>query len=368
MHRIFTQYLRSLDCHGNPPDTASFNTLWSALHRAVRSEVKKRGVWDSPPCYLGIFGWDSWLPDAREELVAECYDYIFLHRLSRLKAHLELKSNIDGLVFLNIRHFLHERQKTYDPIGYRTYEVVLAAARESISAGHLLLLAGESSIRNDTILICRLGNGRLEHGSTPARRSEIAAHVASWGRELLPDLITAPRRYRHRIISRLRQRLEELALGNFGGFYFRDLVDPLKAEVRKSWAAALEHTLGETAHETDHHGQAVTVRLVQPSRLLEERQAFAKLVTDISSILDSLDAPRHTRCHLSTLWRFLATSDETLPSHRQLSTRLSIPRDRLPGLFATLREILLQYGKSHRQAGGGFLSYAFRGEVRAGSQ
>lgn len=86
------------------------------------------------------------------ELVADCYAFIFVDRLQSLKRHLEDKPDIDGLVLLNVRHFLHERQREHDPLGFRIFELLYAAVEEAVSSGALSLLAGDKKIRNDTLL------------------------------------------------------------------------------------------------------------------------------------------------------------------------------------------------------------------------
>jgi hypothetical protein len=83
--RVFTDFVRSLAAQ-EPLDERRLTEAWKALAAALRAELKKRGLWESPPSYLGIFGWDRWEPErfsgerdsALEELLAECYTYIFL--------------------------------------------------------------------------------------------------------------------------------------------------------------------------------------------------------------------------------------------------------------------------------------------------
>ena len=136
---VFTDHVRALGT-GEPLDSRRFETLWAALRAALRGELKRRGLWDSPPSYLGIYGSGSWETadggktheSALEELLVECYSYIFISRLRSLQAQLSLKTNIDGLVFLNIRHFLHERQKQHDPIGSQVFEVLQSAVRFAV--------------------------------------------------------------------------------------------------------------------------------------------------------------------------------------------------------------------------------------------
>ena len=48
LKRIFTEYVRSLDPDGEPPDAERFTELWDALRIALRSELAKRGLLQTP--------------------------------------------------------------------------------------------------------------------------------------------------------------------------------------------------------------------------------------------------------------------------------------------------------------------------------
>ncbi len=87
MERLFTDYVRSLDPAGEPPDPGRFEEVWRALGRVLKSEIRKRGLWDYPPSYLGVYGWARWsreepgvggerLLEAVDELLGECYAYV----------------------------------------------------------------------------------------------------------------------------------------------------------------------------------------------------------------------------------------------------------------------------------------------------
>ena len=146
MNLIFTDYVRSLDA-GIEPTAEDFDAVWGKLHDALRSEMIKRSVWSAPPSYLGICGWNSWsAQEALEELLSDCYNFIFVRRLPGLEALLEIQENIEGLVFRNIRHFLFEKQKRHDPVGYRVFRVLRTAARQSLAAGVLHVLAGDEVV------------------------------------------------------------------------------------------------------------------------------------------------------------------------------------------------------------------------------
>lgn len=364
--RVFTDHVRALGT-GEPLDSRRFEALWTALRAALRSELKRRGLWESPPHYLGVYGGESWEPagagkgyeSALEELLLECYSYIFVSRLRSLQAQLKVKPNIDGLVFLNIRHFLHERQKQHDPIGSQVFEVLQAAMRAAVEEGELRVLAGDERVRNDTVL------GFVEGMEAPGRgRGELPSLVARWNDELLPDLVTLRGQRQQEVVERLWQRLPDLRREGIVTFRFKDLVDPLKADARARWAALLDRTFGESAPQMKGEGESAAVRFVGPDTGIEERELFRKLVECVLTFLERLEVDEKTRGYLSVLWQFLRiqasegiemravsrldralmaeiqATDEARPSLRKLAEQLHIPRERLPALYKTLGDLL----------------------------
>ncbi len=301
---VFTDHVRAL-ARREPLDTRRLEQLWSALRAALRSELKRRGLWETPPVYLGIYGWETWEAGGRketalEELLAECYSYIFVLRLRSLEAQLKLKENIDGLIFLNIRHFLHERQKEHDPLGSQVFQVLQSAVRTAVAEKDLYVLQGDERIRNHTVLSASPSGSALE----PAREG-LAALVDRWNDELLPDLVTLRGHRQEEVVRRLRERLPELGREGFVTFRFKDLVDPLKADVRARWAAILDQFQGEAVPQIGEEPRGTRARLVPPDNQVEERQLFRKLVDCVMTSLRRLDINEKTRDYLSTLWNFV---------------------------------------------------------------
>jgi hypothetical protein len=314
----FTQYLSALDPRGAPPGDEVFDAVWAALRTALRGELRRRGLAASPPAYLGLHGFERWEDGALEELTAEAYAFIFVDRLRSLRQQLTVKENVEGLVYLNLRHFVLDRQRQNDPLGYHVFEVLRNAVRAAVDDGDLHVLAGEAEIRNETLL------GAARGAAGRAGPADLASRVALWCADLLPDLVTGRGRRQDEVESRLRERLAELAAEG-GAFRFKDLLDPLKHTARSWWIGVLRDVEGETA--------------VEPDGSFVERDTFVRLVDCMSAVLRELDLDARTQGYLSSLWQFLrlraSDAGERL-SHRRLAERLGIPRDRLPDLFATL--------------------------------
>jgi hypothetical protein len=325
------------------PDADLFHDAWHGLRAALVSEMKKRGLWQSPPCYLGAYGWESWDTEAPQgalgELVADCYAFIFVDRLQSLKRQLQDKPDIDGLVLLNIRHFLHERQRVHDPLGFRIFELLQAAVEEAISSGALYILAGDKKIRNDTLLGF---HPAAEQQSTPADLEPI---VLRWNDELMPALVTARTRQQTAVVRQLRECILELPQRGIEAFRFKDLLHPLKRDARGRWAAILEEGETWSVAPSSDAGQVPTP--VLPGSTVESRESFKHLTRCVSTSIDRMEADSRTRTQLMTLWHYLwrqhgdAGQETVRPnSYRQLGQRLNIPRERLPVLFALLRQLV----------------------------
>ena len=323
--------------------------MWQALRNALVCELRRRSLWYSPPSFLGVYGWESWQAEEREagregsaleELLADCYAFIFLERLPRLQAQLTLKPNIDGFVFLYLRNYVHDRQQHHDPMGFRIFKVLRAAVREAVAAGELYVLGGDAKISNETVLAVETGEV-LE--VTRARCGELQSIVGRWNDDLMPDLVTAGGTRYRRLLASLRRCLLDLEAAGLRVVRFKELADAFKRDVRQRWAALYQHEEGETALESegedDRHVKAV--RLVEPGSRFEDRESYVTLVGCVSEALERLAGSPRGRHYLRTLWGFLRTfagdgGGEPLPSNRRLAAMLRIPRERFPSLWKVL--------------------------------
>lgn len=375
---VFTAFVNSQN-GAETPDAALLHNAWRALQAALGAELKRRGLWRNPPSYVGVYGHDRWDAEetigdpmshawcrtrpahtALEELVTDCWAYIFSARMQSLKQQLQHKENIDGLVIRNVKNFLYERQREHDPIGFRIFEQVQEAILAAVSRRALYLLGGDSRIRNNTVL----GFEHAEKLRLPA--FDFAPTVMRWNDELLPGLVTARGREATEIVARLDRLILELPQHGIRCFRFKDLVDPLKNDARRRWAVLLAREEEPGAVEYAP-GQIKVLRQVLPDSASEARQSIEHLARGVSTAIAHLDVDPRTRGYLSSLWSYLvehhggvtteglaaaqsAHDEETedgLPSHRQLSQRLQIPRERFPALFVRLRQLVGQC--LHRQ-------------------
>jgi len=349
MSQVFTDYVRSLDPAGAPPDPETFERVLEPLRRELQRELKRRGLWDGSPRYLGILGHDRWLgPEgiprggAMDELLADAYEFIFVVRLRSLVAHLEVKPQIEGLVRLNVRHLLHEAQKKHDPLGYRVFQIADAAIRQAVERGRLHIAAGGPAIRNETVLAFRADT---DPGSLPPAQLEETVH--RWNDDLLPELVTGRGKTREEVVADLRGRIEGLTDAGVEGFTFRELIDPLKHDARTRWRALHGLSDQETGFEgggADEDETPQVVPLVHPDTSVEEDQQLSRLVECLEREVDEADETPTGKEYLAALWDFLRTwvsePHTELPSRRQQAALLDIPRNRMPGLYRSLQELV----------------------------
>jgi hypothetical protein len=275
-----------------------------------------------------------------EDLTAGCYSFIFVDRLRSLMAQLLVKSDIEGLVTLDLRHYLYELQKRHDPLGFRVFALARSAVRSSLELGELHVLAGDRGVRNDTLL-----GFSTAPDLAPVAAAELHGPVSGWNDELLPDLVTAHGKAKTEVAERLRRRVMSLRPEGVERFRFKDLVDALKSDVRSRWAGLLRDPGLDVEPDVD------------------ARASFASVVQCVDEALDRLETDERSRGYLKTVWRFLwlraseaeaadvppaparpqgaaeAAEDDRL-SHRKLAELLHLPRERLPEIYRTLGRLL----------------------------
>lgn len=341
----FTRFIQAL-AGRSPAVEAMAEQARAELRKVLVRELRWRSLWASSPAYVGTLGWSSWAVGDTEgtaspldDLLSDAYLFVFGTNLHRLLNQLRVSAAIDGLVVLYVRHFLTDRQKHHDPLGYRLFEISCAVVRGAVAAQELHVLRGTAAIRNETIL------GTVPDAD-PAQASpieQLRPLVARWNDALLPDLITAERAARRKISENLRDRLLDLEAEGVAVFRFKDLLDALKEDVRTRWGHFYRQADGETAVEEDAEGIRQLVRILRPETRIEDLDGFKKLVRCVSNLIPKVDTRQKTRVYLEKLWNFLRRWSldihEVLPSHRDLEEELEIPRDRFPGLYQTLAQL-----------------------------
>ena len=342
MELAFTEYVRSLR-PGKPLPSEGFETAWEKLRSVLVSEMKKRSLWYVSPCHLGIYGWTTWQePEALEELTIDCFRATILCRLTSLQGLLEVQDNVEGIIFRNVRHFLYEIQKRFDPLGFTAFDVLMRATQNLVDRQELYVVDGPLRIRNETVLAFS-PDSRVR---SPA--AELDDWAGQWAGKLLPELVTAQGSRRRSLEERLAVALTDLEGLGVESFRFKDLIDPFKSRIRTGWGAVWHHSQGEVAFEAEE--VAGLVRLVRPDSGFEQRQSYQQLLHCMAETLERFEATKKTRAQLRRIWDFLRcqvaeSPEDKLPSRRKMADLLEIHRSRLAellnrlgGLVATCRD------------------------------
>lgn len=334
MNHSFTEYVRTSwedAAHG----WSRFEAVLQSLRAVLVQELKRRDLWNAPPRYLGVFGGNRWdEADLLDELVLECFEYVFVRRIQGLRNQARVHTSIDGLIILNVQHFLHDAQRRHDPLGYRVFEIVRDAVEALLKSGSLHLLAGDPKIRNDTLL------GFSTQADETAVRSPCHSQIRGWNDSLMPDLVTAW--HREEVVAKLTACIAGLAR-EFPAFRFRDLVHPLKEDARRRWLAMMWEDVESVPDAAG--AQPLLMSVVEPRMALEEAEEYQRLLACTARGIEQAAADERTKGYLRKLLNFLRVWTAALeegpaagppPPDRRISEMLQIPRGRLPELKAAL--------------------------------
>lgn len=359
--RPFTAYVRHLDEHGEPEPDA-FDRVFGALAGALRAELRRRGLWTSPPSFLGVSGYAHWNEEgALDELTAVSYLFSFVTRLRSLIAQSRKRANVEGLVFRNVRNFVHERQRDADPLGYLAWERLHAAVEAALADGRLHVVdgagVGGGDFSGDSLLAGDPADDPqgATDGDPARRRRALDALTAQWNAELLPELITARGTRRDEVVEELARRLPLIVDEGLAPLSFRLLLAAMRRDLRQRWAAMFWEARGglapaEEAGGDGEEGDGGFTRVLvlyhpplPPDEEVAERQQARRLTDCVTRAVESEPGDPRTLGYLGTLWAFVracTAADEQPPSQRKVSTALGIPRERLSGLYERLGEML----------------------------
>lgn len=363
--RPFTAYVRHLDEHGEP-DPDAFDRVLRALAGALRAELRRRGLWISPPSFVGVSGFAHWNEEgALDELTAVAYQFSFVTRLRSLIAQSRTRANVEGLVFRNVKNLVHERQRAADPLGYLAWERLHAAVETALADGRLHVVDGAGAgggdlggdFSGDSLLAGDPADDPwgATDGDPARRRQALDALTAQWNAELLPDLVTGRGKRRDEVVAELARRLPEFVDEGLAPVSFRHLLAAMRRDLRQRWAAMFWEARGglAAAEETGGDGEegdgGFTRVLVlyhpplPPEEQVAEQQQARRLTDCVTRAVESEPGDPRTLGYLGTLWAFIracTAADEQPPSQRKVSTALGIPRERLPGLYERLGEML----------------------------
>ena len=182
---IFTEHVRQFRA-----DSDAAERVLPELERLLKQRMRRKNLLSAPPSYLGYSGVSSWdQAGVFEDIRSDCYLFAILLRLKGLRNQLLVRTNIEGLIVRNVDHFLLERQRKHDPIGYAVYGNVEGAVHNATEVGRLVV-DGMTDGRLPSSSILRLDPLRPDAAVVdPERVREGLAQVLDWV-EALPSLIS----------------------------------------------------------------------------------------------------------------------------------------------------------------------------------
>lgn len=337
----FTEFIRRFadreDIRG-----PEFDACLAELARALRTRLHQLGMYNLPPAYFGYSDFKSWgqaldMSDGATDPLLDCFDYAITRRLDALAGKLVAGTmpNIDGLVRLNVGHFLFERQRDHDPVGRAVFENLEAALLALAQVGTIVLenLDGER-IRNATIVGLATGGGSL------SSVEQVAAALAK-ETEFEP-LYVHLSRCSTQAQTVLAELLPSLGRAGIGRCRFQDLVDSLKERVQQAHGNRNRPPSNEVLPTaTLQKESAELIRIVRPDDRYTDKEQYEHLVQRVREGIKTLPQKRTRHgvaCLLKEILRHREV-DEEVPAIHELSRRLGAPTSTIHDRWRKLRQL-----------------------------
>jgi len=224
MSTPLTRHIKTFDAATFPSEE-----IRGIIGRVLKNKMKERNIWEHPPSLLGYPDHGDWNNEkAFFDIMIDCYEYAVLRRFQSLKAHVSIKENIDGLVFLNISHFLQDRQQAHDPEGYAIFKNVEAVLHEFNKSGFIRLdnLRDKKKVRNETTCVLITPSSQEPFPDYSVIKQIVTSHAEF--ETVLKNAVTLGDRGQ-RSLSLLILHLKKEGIATFR---VKDLVDVLKKTSR----------------------------------------------------------------------------------------------------------------------------------------
>jgi hypothetical protein len=336
MDSVFTNHVRNFSSR----DETTQEVLVE-LGELLRRRMGRRRLWEAPPSYLGYSGpvWDR--GDAWDDLLTDCYLYAFLEsgRLEALHNHLGVFPSIDGLIIRNVDHFLLERQRRHDPIGYAVYGNVEAAVRDARDMGLLRVEELDEGRRLQSDSLLHFPRKELGVSGTDTKWLRRAIQEAPGWDGALADLVRTTEAGQEWVF----RLLDTLAASDPGPVRAGDLVALLADRARADWKARHMVSPDESGFEgEDAAGQLVPALF--PDISLDDRDHWEWLKGEVARQIEALDRQARVRERLARVFEAVVEGVESGGSsplrQADLARELGVPRATLADDFTQLREIV----------------------------
>lgn len=359
LFKIFDLFVERLRNEGEEPTRADFLEVREHLRVLLVGEMKKRGLWSAPPTYLGIQA-SSWSDrEALEELVGDAYTYVFADRLAALIKQSMDRSTLAPLIRMNVNHFVTDRQRLADPLGYRIFGRLKSATLKALKRGKLFL-HGEP-ITSDPPKIHNQSELTFRRGWFEAIKFQLLEMpVRLWNDFLLPDLILAEGRSVPAVIDRLLDLLLALPKDGIEAFLFGDLCRVQKEDARRRWEALWRDGF-DIAYSHDGKDDEPVPELAVAGHEETEAQWMERrelILEEVGQAIDDLEGVKaKEKEDLWKLWIYLrstrlfspemregngtkTTPDPDIPNDSKLGKLIGVSRKNIPKRIQTLRMLV----------------------------
>jgi hypothetical protein len=289
-----------------------------------------------------FLGYSNWQQDF-ESLLSDCYEFAIYERFNALKAQSEKGNNVDGYICLNINHFLFERQRRCDPIGYKVGTTAQRAVQKAVE--HKVFQADKfnkkGKIHNPTTLTTGTDQQVCDQESLKNRLLNLPAweNLRSKLRDAhLNKIVTVDHFY---------QIL--LALAETGvSFTFKDLADVMKDQIRP-WQELLD-IQKKTGNKTKPHQPTKLEQIIENLDNIfdilkptdtgyEKWRAF---IGDIEKDIDSISSRKNRIRGVHSVFDVLVElieAEESIPKQYELAASLELKTQTLSDYIKVLHDL-----------------------------
>lgn len=314
------------------------------IRRQLAWELRRRGAGSRlSPSIFGCPDWDDWkdlfIRGAKEkilkssgplmDLALDCYEYAVIRRFDSLREHAKQKENIDGLIAVNIRNFVSERQRQADPCGTATYRNIKATVEELVQKA-VLSTHGlrRGAIYNETLLF--FGD---EKTGRAADIEELNEWISSKG-ESFEIAAKLGATVSVEVQSGLGELIETELSKAVSEFYFRDLVGAWKRLARHAYEGIRyreDNELAVVSMGDEAHREATT-QVRDEEQRFEIFEEFHDLDSDLNRLREAVKNSGQQKRVIRRMLKIvdalreelLAKEKDELPSQAELARRLEI--------------------------------------------
>jgi hypothetical protein len=349
MDSVLTNHVRDF---GNSSDPAE--QVLPALQRLLRRHMRRRNLLAASPGVVGCRDVRDWsAPGAFEDIVADCYLFAILKRLTALQEQLKVKPNVDGLISRNVASFLRARQKRHDPIGYAVFGNVEGAILEAGTAA--LDNRGRKNLHCESVIRLQ-GDDRNLPAAAIELLNQAVKESVGWDKAL-PYLTETTEEGRQWVLGFLGQ----LKASGVAAVRCGDLVNALARRARAEWMGRHGDPAAEFGSEESADLDAAltpcpssggkkersVVRMVWPDEGLDTREHWEWLKRQVPQRIARIKRQPRVRKRLAMVFEALVQAVEEggrePPTQADLMQRTGLARATLCRDFRSLREIILEF-------------------------